>query len=98
MSHLKAILIDDEKLIVGSTNFDWPTYHLLAETVAIIRDSDFVGDFRERVAKPDLEFSVPFRAESSGFTGWFSGFEHRLWAWGARTIGRPRSGKRVRFY
>jgi cardiolipin synthase len=96
MSHLKAMLIDDEKLIVGSTNFDWPTYHTLAETVAIITDEQLIADFRQRVIEPDLELSVPARQEAAGFMGWFSGFEHRVWAVAARTIGRPRTGKRMR--
>ena len=96
MSHLKAMLIDDTRLIIGSTNFDWPTYHVLAETVAIITDSDFIDDFRARVVEPDLALSVPVTSEEGSFRGWFSGFQHRVWALGARTIGRPRSGKRIK--
>lgn len=96
MSHLKALLIDDETLIVGSSNFDWPTYHLLAETVAIITDRPLVADFRERVVKPDLACSVPVRGEA-GMGGWYAGMQHRFWAAGARVISRPRDGKRVRF-
>ena len=96
MSHLKAMLIDDSKLIIGSTNFDWPTYHVLAETVAIITDVNFIDDFRARVIEPDLDLSVPVTSEENSFHGWFSGFQHRVWALGARTIGRPRSGKRIK--
>jgi phosphatidylserine/phosphatidylglycerophosphate/cardiolipin synthase-like enzyme len=96
MSHLKAMLIDDAALIVGSTNFDWPTYHVLAETVAIITDPDFIDDFRARVVEPDLSLSVPVTSEDGSFRGWFSGFQHRAWALGARTIGRPRTGKRIK--
>jgi cardiolipin synthase len=96
MSHLKAMLIDDEKLIVGSTNFDWPTYHVLAETIAIITDGALLADFRARVVEPDLDCSVPIRAESNSFGGWFSGVQHRMWAHASRTIGRPRTGKRMR--
>ena len=96
MSHLKAMLIDDSKLIIGSTNFDWPTYHVLAETVAIITDEEFIRAFREQVVKPDLVLSVPVVNEENGLRGWFSGFQHRVWAVGARTIGRPRTGKRIK--
>lgn len=97
MSHLKAMLIDDKQLIVGSTNFDWLTYHILAETIAIISDPELVADFRHRVVASDMQYSVPVRSEAYGFMGWFSNVEHRVWALGARTISRPRSGKRVRF-
>jgi cardiolipin synthase len=96
MSHLKAMLIDDEKLILGSTNFDWPTYHVLAETVAIITDKAFIDDFRAHVVRPDLDYSVPVRVAGVDFRGWFSGRQHKLWALAARTIGRPRTGKRIR--
>ncbi|HSJ08345.1 MAG TPA: phosphatidylserine/phosphatidylglycerophosphate/cardiolipin synthase family protein [Longimicrobiales bacterium] len=58
MSHLKAMLIDDRQLILGSTNFDWLTYHHLAEFVAVIRDEGVVADYRARVLAPDLAQSV----------------------------------------
>ena len=98
MSHLKAMLLDGEKLVVGSTNFDWPTYHVLGETVAVITDGEVIRDFIERVLEPDMACSVPVRNEGSDFMGWYSGLQHRVWALGARTIGRPRSGKRIRRY
>lgn len=95
MSHLKAMLIDDEKLIVGSSNFDWPTYHNLAETIVIITDPAFIADFRERVVDVDLAASTPVTLQGNYLRGWWSGLQHRWWAAGARTIGRPRTGKRV---
>lgn len=99
MSHLKAMLIDDEKLIVGSTNFDWPTYYLLAETIAIITDPQLIAEFRERVVNPDMDCSVPVRGDGglAGVAGWYAGMKLRMWAAGARMISRPRAGKRVRF-
>ena len=97
MSHLKAMLLDDEKLIVGSSNFDWPTYHNLAETMAIITDPELIADFRARVLEPDLAVSIPATDVRATFQGWFGGFQHRVWAVGARTLGGPREGKRIRF-
>ena len=64
MSHLKAMLIDDESLLVGSSNFDWPAYYQLAEFVAVIRDRNAIDTFRRRVLEPDLDRSsvlVPHR-------------------------------------
>lgn len=97
MSHLKAMLIDGDTLIVGSSNFDWPTYHNLAETIAIITDPVLIADFRARVVDPDLAQSVAANGSGRHWGGWWSGMQHRWWAVGARTIGRPRIGKRVRF-
>ncbi|HEY0303507.1 MAG TPA: phosphatidylserine/phosphatidylglycerophosphate/cardiolipin synthase family protein [Longimicrobiales bacterium] len=96
MSHLKAMLIDDQIVICGSTNFDWPTYHVLAETIAIIDDPDFVGEFKRRVVEPDMAASVPAVLDGNGFRGRYAELQHRVWAWGARTICYARPGKRVR--
>ena len=95
MSHLKAMLIDDEVVICGSTNFDWPTYHVLAETIAIIDDAEFVTDFKRRVVQPDMAKSVVVDVEADGIGGRYAELQHRIWAWGARTICYPRPGKRV---
>lgn len=54
MSHLKAMLIDDEYLIAGSSNFDYLSYRLYQEIVAIFTDVELIADFRERVMLPDL--------------------------------------------
>ena len=54
MSHLKAMLIDDEYLIAGSSNFDYLSYRLYQEIIAIFTDRDLIDDFRERVMLPDL--------------------------------------------
>jgi cardiolipin synthase A/B len=96
MSHLKAMLIDDEVVICGSTNFDWPTYHVLAETIAIIDAPAFVDQFKRRVVEPDMASSVPASGDSEGFGGRYAELQHRIWAWGARTICHPRAGKRVK--
>ena len=54
MSHLKAMLIDDEYLIAGSSNFDYFSYRIHQELLAIIIAPEIVSDFRERVMIPDL--------------------------------------------
>lgn len=54
MSHLKAMLIDDKHLIAGSSNFDYLSYRIHQETIAVITDQSLVTDFRERVMIPDL--------------------------------------------
>ncbi len=54
MSHLKAMLIDDQCLIAGSSNFDYLSYRIHQELLALITIPAVVADFRERVMFPDL--------------------------------------------
>jgi len=59
LTHLKAILADDRHLIIGSSNFEFFSYALYQEIVAIIHDPAVISDFREKVMIPDLKKSVP---------------------------------------
>jgi cardiolipin synthase len=54
MSHLKAMLIDGESLIAGSSNFDYLSYRINQELLAVITTPEIVADFTERVVAPDL--------------------------------------------
>jgi cardiolipin synthase A/B len=65
MSHLKAMLIDDEYLIAGSSNFDYLSYRLYQEVVGVITAPEVIAEFRERVMLPDLARSVVVNCEAS---------------------------------
>jgi cardiolipin synthase A/B len=65
MSHLKAMLIDDEYLIAGSSNFDYLSYRLYQEIVAIFTNSELIRDFRERVMLPDLAAATTVECHAS---------------------------------
>jgi cardiolipin synthase A/B len=54
MMHLKAMLIDDSRLIVGSSNFDFLSSTLMQEVVAVITDKGVIDDFKRRVLDVDL--------------------------------------------
>jgi cardiolipin synthase len=54
MSHLKAMLIDGETLIAGSSNFDYLSYRIHQELLAVITNPEVVTDFSQRVMVPDL--------------------------------------------
>jgi cardiolipin synthase A/B len=54
MSHLKAMLIDDDHLVAGSSNFDYLSYRLYQEIIAIFTDPGLINEFREQVMLPDL--------------------------------------------
>ena len=65
MSHLKAMLIDEELLVVGSSNFDFMSYHILEELVVMTRDPRMITAFVDRVWRPDLSQAVRARVKSS---------------------------------
>ena len=77
MIHMKCMLIDDEVLVTGSSNFDLLSYHgFLAETIAVIRSPDVIGAFRRRILEPALAGSRLYRpGEVRG-----SGPLTRLWS------------------
>lgn len=58
MTHLKAMLVDDRTLVVGSSNFDWLSYYLHQDVVGVVSDPALVAEFRRRVEGPDLAHSV----------------------------------------
>jgi cardiolipin synthase A/B len=68
MSHLKAMLIDDQHLIAGSSNFDYLSYRLYQEIVAILTDSQLINEFRRRVMLPDLANSIAVDCHASSLT------------------------------
>ena len=57
MSHLKAMLIDDRYLVAGSSNFDFLSYRIYQEILAIITEPKVIADFREQVLEVDLRNS-----------------------------------------
>ena len=65
MSHLKAMLIDDDYLIAGSSNFDYLSYRLYQEIIAIFTDRHLIDDFRRRVLVPDLATATTVECHAS---------------------------------
>ncbi|MDB5693072.1 MAG: hypothetical protein JWO81_2135 [Alphaproteobacteria bacterium] len=52
MSHLKGMVIDRRLLVLGSTNFDFPSYHSMEELMALIEDPALVRAFEAEVLAP----------------------------------------------
>ena len=65
MSHLKAMLIDGQYLVAGSSNFDYLSYRLYQEILAVITAPEVIAEFRERVMLPDLASSVAVSCDAS---------------------------------
>jgi cardiolipin synthase len=78
MSHLKAMLIDDEHLIAGSTNFDYLSYRTHQELIAILTIPEIIAAFRERVMLPDLARSVAVDCRASEFSKRWLGMQMRV--------------------
>jgi cardiolipin synthase len=78
MTHLKAMLIDDRYLIAGSSNFDYLSYRLYQEIVAIFRDEELIADFRERVLLPDLANSLAVDCQASEFSRRWLGLQTKV--------------------
>lgn len=67
MSHIKAVLVDGQQLILGSCNFDFVAYDVQQEVVLSTDDPALVGDFRERVLEPILSDSLPAESAPARF-------------------------------
>ncbi len=61
MTHLKAILIDGEQLIFGSSNFEFLSYLLYQEIMVMTRQTELIEAFKNQVMLPDLAQSLPVR-------------------------------------
>lgn len=78
MSHLKAMLIDDEVLIAGSSNFDYLSYRLYQEIIGVFTNAELISDFRERVMLPDVANSVAVNCHASAFDLRWLSWQNRL--------------------
>ena len=78
MSHLKALLVDDKFLIAGSSNFDYLSYCLYQEILAVITAPEVIAEFRERVMLPDLARSVAANCDASDVDKSWLSFQTRL--------------------
>jgi cardiolipin synthase len=76
MTHMKALLVDDRTLVLGSANFDVWSYRFQQEFMAIVTDASLIEDFRARVVEPDLRKSTPCAASPGAIAG--RGIEMKL--------------------
>ena len=92
MLHTKAMLVDDEALVIGSSNFDVFSHRIQQELMAIVRDRPLIEQFRREVLEPDLAQTVaPTRMLASTWEWWKrQGMLGGVWLtiWLSR-LGRP---------
>ena len=65
MIHLKAMVIDEATLVLGSSNFDFVSYRIEEELLAIVSNAELAADFRARVLEPMLADALPDSAAPS---------------------------------
>ena len=58
MSHLKAMLIDGRRLALGSSNFDFVSWHVEEELLAIVDDPALVASFCAQVLEPQRAAAI----------------------------------------
>jgi cardiolipin synthase len=78
LTHLKAILVDDRTLIMGSSNFEFFSYALYQEIAAVIQDPGVIDEFREKVMLPDLQKSLPFQGRIHPLRGYNRALQFRF--------------------
>jgi cardiolipin synthase len=78
LTHLKAMLVDDRTLIMGSANFDPWSHWFQQEHLAVVTDPEIVTDFRERVIASGLRDSVPAARAPIGLKERLAGPQLRL--------------------
>jgi cardiolipin synthase len=64
MTHLKGMVIDDQHLIVGSSNFDFVSLAAEEELVAVISDPAVIAAFNNLVVAPALAEALPHGAHT----------------------------------
>ena len=72
MTHMKALLVDEATLVLGSANFDLWSYHFQGEHLARVTDPGVVADFRTRVAVEGLRRSQPVEVPAGAVRGGFA--------------------------
>jgi cardiolipin synthase len=72
MTHMKALLVDGETLVLGSANFDLWSYHFQGEHLARVTDPAVVEDFKARVAAEGLRGSRCVEAPAGALRGGFA--------------------------
>ena len=69
MIHLKGMMIDGDRLVIGSSNFDFVSVAAEEELVAIIDDPAVAADFQSRVIEPALAAAALSNTAGIGSTG-----------------------------
>jgi len=81
MTHLKAMLIDEKYLIIGSCNFDYFSYRFEQETVAVITDQQIIKTFIDNVICFDSSCCRKVEKPKKTISGFLYNLEIRAVGW-----------------
>jgi cardiolipin synthase len=74
MIHLKGLLIDGGRLVIGSSNFDFVSRAAEEELMAVVGDPAIIADFEARIVRPALDQALaPDAHRVSAVQGWIAG-------------------------
>ncbi len=68
MTHVKAIVIDGEALVLGSSNFNFASHRTSSDIVAVVRNARLIADFEARLLGPARASS--FAASAMRIPAW----------------------------
>ena len=73
MIHLKGLLIDGARLVIGSSNFDFVSLAAEEELMAVVEDPAIIADFQARIVRPALDGALQGAAPHiSPIRGWIA--------------------------
>ncbi len=73
MIHLKGLLLDGERLVIGSSNFDFVSLAAEEELMAVVEDPAIIADFEHRIVRPALDGALQAGVQHiSPIRGWIA--------------------------
>jgi cardiolipin synthase len=94
MSHLKAMLIDDAYLVVGSSNFDFQSVQIHQEIIAVITAESAISAFKKLVAERDWDLSIAPAEKIGSVRGHYHALRLRAISWVCKLTSMMLAGER----
>jgi phosphatidylserine/phosphatidylglycerophosphate/cardiolipin synthase-like enzyme len=94
MTHAKVALIDERILLFGSSNFDFASYRVNNEFVAIIRDAGLIAEIGQKLLHPARQHGREVPTRNIG--RWRSKAAHVALKLAEAAVRRVGKGARIR--
>lgn len=91
MTHVKAVLVDGEALMLGSSNFNFASFRTSNDIVAVIRNPALIADFEARLLGPARALGAD--AGSLAIPGWRQWRGRMVLHFADAALARVRHGK-----
>lgn len=90
MFHMKCVLVDDNTLIFGSSNFDLISYYFEQEIVLKTKNQNIIAELKKKVIEPMTEKAVRYHAENTIPPPWQIGALEMFCKLASKSILRPK--------